>query len=81
MLPGGPSLHFNEAPEPKSAKNRLHLCLRPDTLRDTGRPAAEAGRPPGRRCPQAGRPGAGHSRRHGRQRDLSAADGRCIDDR
>ena len=26
MLPGGPALHFNEVPEPKSAKNRLHLC-------------------------------------------------------
>ncbi|MBO0657179.1 VOC family protein [Streptomyces triculaminicus] len=34
MLPGGPALHFNEVPEPKSAKNRLHLCLRPDTSRD-----------------------------------------------
>ena len=28
MLPGGPALHFIEVPEPKSAKNRLHLCLR-----------------------------------------------------
>jgi hypothetical protein len=35
MLPGGPALHFNEVPEPKSVKNRLHLCLRPDTSRDT----------------------------------------------
>ncbi|MCZ4122275.1 VOC family protein [Streptomyces sp. H39-S7] len=34
MLPGGPTLHFNEVPEPKLVKNRLHLCLRPDTTRD-----------------------------------------------
>lgn len=27
----GPSLHFNEVPEPKREKNRVHLCLRPDT--------------------------------------------------
>jgi predicted enzyme related to lactoylglutathione lyase len=35
MLPGGPALYFNEVPEPKSGKNRLHLCLRPDTSRDS----------------------------------------------
>ncbi|MBL3666379.1 VOC family protein [Streptomyces sp. M2CJ-2] len=34
MLPGGLSLHFNEVPEPKAGKNRLHLCLRPDASRD-----------------------------------------------
>ncbi|QGV79459.1 VOC family protein [Streptomyces ficellus] len=34
MLPGGPVLHFNEVPEPKTVKNRLHLCLRPDTSRE-----------------------------------------------
>jgi hypothetical protein len=34
MLPGGPALHFNQVPEPKTAKNRLHLCLRPDTSRE-----------------------------------------------
>ncbi|MDR3081564.1 MAG: VOC family protein [Streptomyces sp.] len=34
MLPGGLALHFNEVPEPKAGKNRLHLCLRPDTSRD-----------------------------------------------
>ncbi|MQY09972.1 hypothetical protein SRB5_00760 [Streptomyces sp. RB5] len=34
MLPGGLTLHFNEVPEPKVGKNRLHLCLRPDTSRD-----------------------------------------------
>lgn len=33
-LPGGPTLYFNQVPEPKSTKNRLHLCLRPDTTRD-----------------------------------------------
>ncbi|MDJ1136308.1 VOC family protein [Streptomyces iconiensis] len=31
MLPEGPLLHFNEVPEPKRDKNRIHLCLRPDT--------------------------------------------------
>ncbi|WP_128557607.1 VOC family protein [Streptomyces triticagri] len=34
LLPGGPALHFNEVPEAKAGKNRLHLCLRPDTTRD-----------------------------------------------
>ncbi|MGF0173633.1 VOC family protein [Streptomyces sp. Marseille-Q5077] len=34
MLPGGLALHFNEVPEPKAGKNRLHLCLRPETSRD-----------------------------------------------
>ncbi|MFE6620151.1 VOC family protein [Streptomyces sp. NPDC057740] len=33
-LPGGPALYFNQVPEPKSTKNRLHVCLRPDTTRD-----------------------------------------------
>lgn len=33
-LPGGPTLYFNQVPEPKTTKNRLHLCLRPDTTRD-----------------------------------------------
>ncbi|MEU2083956.1 VOC family protein [Streptomyces albus] len=32
--PGGTALHFKEVPEPKPAKNRLHLCLRPNTSRD-----------------------------------------------
>ncbi|ONK16231.1 VOC family protein [Streptomyces sp. MP131-18] len=31
LLPEGPLLHFNEVPEGKSVKNRLHLCLRPDS--------------------------------------------------
>ncbi|MFJ1753264.1 VOC family protein [Kitasatospora sp. NPDC088134] len=33
-LPGGPVLYFNRVPEPKTVKNRVHLCLRPDTTRD-----------------------------------------------
>lgn len=31
MPPVGPLLHFNEVPEPKREKNRIHLCLRPET--------------------------------------------------
>lgn len=31
---GGPLLHFNQVPEPKTVKNRLHLCLRPKTTRE-----------------------------------------------
>lgn len=34
MLPGGPVLHFNQVPEKKTIKNRVHLCLRPETSRD-----------------------------------------------
>ncbi|MFE2723639.1 VOC family protein [Kitasatospora sp. NPDC059327] len=34
MLPEGPLLHFNQVPEPKTIKNRLHLCLRPTTTRE-----------------------------------------------
>ncbi|MDA3626896.1 VOC family protein [Saccharopolyspora oryzae] len=34
MLAEGPVLHFNQVPEPKSGKNRLHLCLRPETSRE-----------------------------------------------
>ena len=34
MLPGGPVLFFNQVPEPKTIKNRIHLCLRPTTSRD-----------------------------------------------
>jgi hypothetical protein len=30
----GPVLHFNQVPEAKTAKNRIHLCLRPETSRD-----------------------------------------------
>jgi predicted enzyme related to lactoylglutathione lyase len=34
MLPEGPLLHFNQVPEAKTVKNRLHLCLRPETTRE-----------------------------------------------
>lgn len=34
LLAEGPVLHFNQVPEAKTVKNRLHLCLRPDTSRD-----------------------------------------------
>ncbi|GGX19110.1 hypothetical protein GCM10010383_56400 [Streptomyces lomondensis] len=27
-------LYFNQVPEPKKVKNRIHLCLRPETSRD-----------------------------------------------
>ncbi|MFE6866587.1 VOC family protein [Kitasatospora sp. NPDC057692] len=34
LLAEGPVLYFNQVPEPKTVKNRLHLCLRPDGARD-----------------------------------------------
>ncbi|CAL9325256.1 MULTISPECIES: VOC family protein [Streptomyces] len=34
LLTEGPVLHFNQVPEPKTVKNRIHLCLRPETSRD-----------------------------------------------
>ena len=34
LMAEGPVLFFNEVPEPKVVKNRLHLCLRPETSRD-----------------------------------------------
>ncbi|MGW7334317.1 VOC family protein [Streptomyces sp. NPDC054840] len=34
MLAQGPLLYFNQVPEPKSVKNRIHLCLRPTTSRE-----------------------------------------------
>ncbi|WDT54831.1 VOC family protein [Streptomyces sp. G7(2002)] len=34
MLPEGPVLYFNRVPEPKTVKNRIHLCLRPKTSRE-----------------------------------------------
>lgn len=34
LLAEGPVLHFNQVPEPKTIKNRIHLCLRPETSRD-----------------------------------------------
>ncbi|GAA2116072.1 VOC family protein [Kitasatospora saccharophila] len=33
-LADGLVLYFNQVPEPKSGKNRVHLCLRPETSRD-----------------------------------------------
>jgi predicted enzyme related to lactoylglutathione lyase len=32
--PGGPTLYFCAVPEPKIVKNRVHVCLRPDSRRD-----------------------------------------------
>ncbi|MFE5810563.1 VOC family protein [Streptomyces sp. NPDC056491] len=34
MLAEGPVLYFNQVPEPKTIKNRIHLCLRPTTSRE-----------------------------------------------
>ncbi|MER7010790.1 VOC family protein [Saccharopolyspora sp. NPDC000359] len=34
LLAEGPVLHFNQVPEAKAGKNRLHLCLRPETSRE-----------------------------------------------
>ncbi|MFD9070491.1 VOC family protein [Streptomyces lasiicapitis] len=34
LLAEGPVLHFNQVPEPKKIKNRIHLCLRPETSRE-----------------------------------------------
>ncbi|MFJ8249341.1 VOC family protein [Streptomyces sp. NPDC094466] len=34
LLAEGPVLHFNQVPEARTVKNRLHLCLRPETSRD-----------------------------------------------
>ncbi|KAA5837272.1 VOC family protein [Saccharopolyspora hirsuta] len=34
LLAEGPVLHFNQVPEPKTGKNRLHLCLRPEISRE-----------------------------------------------
>lgn len=33
-LADGPTLYFNQVPEPKTVKNRVHLCLRPETTRE-----------------------------------------------
>ncbi|MFJ9668983.1 VOC family protein [Streptomyces sp. NPDC101219] len=33
-LGDGPVLYFNEVPEPRTSKNRVHLCLRPETSRE-----------------------------------------------
>ncbi|RKT83125.1 hypothetical protein SAMN05421805_11714 [Saccharopolyspora antimicrobica] len=34
LLAEGPVLHFNQVSEPKTIKNRLHLCLRPESSRE-----------------------------------------------
>ncbi|MFI0923485.1 VOC family protein [Streptomyces sp. NPDC021012] len=34
LLAEGFVLYFNQVSEPKTVKNRLHLCLRPETSRD-----------------------------------------------
>ncbi|MFF7871256.1 VOC family protein [Streptomyces qaidamensis] len=34
VLAEGPVLHFNQVPEARTVKNRIHLCLRPETSRD-----------------------------------------------
>ncbi|AZM90493.1 MULTISPECIES: VOC family protein [Streptomyces] len=34
LLAEGPVLYFNQVPEPKTVKNRIHLCLRPETSRE-----------------------------------------------
>ncbi|MEU9792497.1 VOC family protein [Streptomyces sparsogenes] len=34
LLAEGPALYFNQVPEAKTTKNRLHLCLRPETSRE-----------------------------------------------
>jgi predicted enzyme related to lactoylglutathione lyase len=34
LLAQGPVLHFNQVPEAKASKNRIHLCLSPDTSRE-----------------------------------------------
>lgn len=33
-MPGGFQLYFEQVPEPKVVKNRVHVCLRPDGARD-----------------------------------------------
>ena len=33
-LPNGTALIFNRVPEPKTVKNRLHICLQPDDTRE-----------------------------------------------
>jgi predicted enzyme related to lactoylglutathione lyase len=32
--PTGPRLYFQRVPEPKTVKNRTHICLQPEILRD-----------------------------------------------
>jgi predicted enzyme related to lactoylglutathione lyase len=35
VLPSSQALFFQRVPEPKTVKNRAHICLEPDDLRDT----------------------------------------------
>ncbi|MFF3431554.1 VOC family protein [Streptomyces sp. NPDC002602] len=34
VLAEGPALYFNQVPEARTVKNRIHLCLRPATSRE-----------------------------------------------
>ena len=34
LTPDGPMLFFDRVPEPKTVKNRVHVCLQPDVARD-----------------------------------------------
>src|SRR5262245_61415410 len=34
QIPGGPTFYFENVPEPKVVKNRVHVCLAPDLPRD-----------------------------------------------
>ncbi|MEU3778181.1 VOC family protein [Streptomyces sp. NPDC032472] len=34
LMAEGPVLYFNQVPEAKMVKNRIHLCLRPETSRE-----------------------------------------------
>jgi predicted enzyme related to lactoylglutathione lyase len=34
VMPDGPKLYFQQVPEPKTVKNRMHICLEPNTPRD-----------------------------------------------
>jgi predicted enzyme related to lactoylglutathione lyase len=34
-VPDGPTLYFQRVPEAKTVKNRVHICLQPNILRDT----------------------------------------------
>lgn len=35
LRPGGPNFYFQRVAEPKAVKNRVHVCLQPDILRDS----------------------------------------------
>lgn len=46
VLAEGPVLYFNQVSEPKKIKNRIHLCLRPETSREQGWNGCWASVPP-----------------------------------